>query len=878
MAAKRLVIIDGKSVFYRGYYAMPNLATASGQPTGGVYGFAMLALRILKIFDPDYVIVAWDKSKTNIRARRKLYADYKAGRKPMPLDLKEQIPILRQMLEGFHWPLLETDDFEADDIMATLARQAQKQGIETTLVTSDLDVLQAVDGGVTVCALKKGLTNVVMYDRSKFTAEYGLTPDQFIDYKALKGDSSDNVPGVGGIGDKTARDLVQKFGSLEGVYKHLDEVAPSLRAKLERDRDMAFLSHKLLVIRFDAPVKLELEAAATKQSEPAAIAELFKKLQFRRLLTELPEDMRLSPEAVFHPEAAAVAKPASTQLAEVQFTELKTPAEVAKLKLGKEVVLVTRTSLSDASRLPEITQVIASPQPGRAYSLNSIAVWAALLPKLESTKLIGHDLKTQLKAWGWYEPKDLFDTLMAGFIIDPLVPSQPTLVELAARFLNVELVGDQPSLLEETRGPEVSAIWQLYQHLTKALTSKPKLKKLAEAIEFPLIPVLAKMESFGVKIDVLYLGRMAKDLSARIEDVKKMIFNEAKEEFNISSPAQLANILFTRLSLPTKDIKKLKTGYSTAAGELEKLRGLHPVINLISEYRELTKLKNTYVDVLPTLIDQNGRLHTTFNQAVAQTGRLSSDKPNLQNIPIRTEVGREIRKAFVADPESVLVAADYSQFELRLAAVLAEDTNMIHAFNKGIDIHAMTAVDIYDLDDVEMVTHDQRRAAKTINFGVLYGLSPHGLSQATGMTHEQAKDFIDKYFGLRQKLLTYLENLRKQAHEAGYVETMFGRRRPTPDVRSSNWVVRQAAERAAINMPIQGTAADIMKMAMIALDKKLDKDCHQLLQIHDSILVECPRASANRVAKVLKDTMENVHKLPVKLAVDVKVGSTWGDL
>ncbi len=870
-SVKKLAVIDGKSVFYRGYYAMPTLATGQGQPTGGVYGFAVLALQVLKKLNPDYVIVAWDKSKTNIRSRRKLYAQYKANRKPMPDDLREQIPILRQLLEGFNWPLLELDDYEADDIMATLAKQARGKKIKTILVTSDLDVLQAVDDDTDVCALKRGLTNIVMYTKDKFVEEYGMTPEQFIDYKALKGDSSDNVPGVAGIGDKTAKDLIKQFGTLEGVYKKLPKIPEKLRAKLETDRDMAFLSHKLLEIKFDAPVKLDLKAADVTEANPTEIADLFRKLEFRRLVEDLPPQMR----KLAVPEL--LTKTSQIKLrGKVETITTKVQLEMA-LKNPRQAIL-TLTEVSPASQLPEPKELIIAPTAAQVYRVVDPKLFGLIPKLLESKELIGYHLKNDLKAWSTPTPKSVFDVMVAAFVINPLLRLQ-NLADLALDELEINF-DDNPQALptsDQTALQIGAALWGLYNRYQKQLAKVPTLHRLANDIEFPIIPVLARIEHFGVKLDTKYLDKMSVELTQRINEIQKLIFKEAGQEFNISSPAQLAMVLFDKLALPTKGIARTKTGYSTAAPELDKLRGLHPIINLISEYRELTKLKSTYVDTLPKQVDKQSRLHTTFNQTVAQTGRLSSDKPNLQNIPIRSDVGKQIRKGFIAEPDNLLISADYSQNELRMAAVLANDTNMIHAFNKGIDIHAMTAAELYDVE-LDMITSDMRRAAKTVNFGVLYGLSAHGLSVATGMSRDKAKEFIDRYFKIRQKLLKYLESLKKQAHEKGYVETLFGRRRPMPDVHSSNWVVRAAAERAAMNMPIQGTAADLTKMAMIEIDKKLDKDCRMTLQIHDSILVEVPKTMADRTAKLLKTIMEGIHKMPVELKVDVKVGSNWGEL
>ncbi len=499
---------------------------------------------------------------------------------------------------------------------------------------------------------------------------------------------------------------------------------------------------------------------------------------------------------------------------------------------------------------------------------------------------VGYDIKYSLKVL--YElacsdlPEPEHDVLIGAYLLNSLRREQ-TLTELAQSDLGYEGSSFEELDSQEliTRAPEViAAIQGLYRQQAKDLKAIPKLAELAQTIEWPTIPVLARMEYEGIELDTTYLAQFAAEVTGMIAELEKQIYQQATKEFNIASPTQLAEILFDTLQLPIAGIKKGKTGYSTAASELDKLRPVHPIINLITQYREVAKLKNTYIDTLPKLVDKNSRVHTTFNLTIAQTGRLSSTDPNLQNIPTRTDLGRHIRTAFVPGEGKKLVGADYSQFELRLAAVMAKDQDMIDAFNRGADIHTMTAAQVYGRE-LEDVTKQMRRAAKVINFGVLYGMSPHGLSAATGMTYEQARKFIDEYFKIRGPLLAYLNGLKDQAREVGYVETIFGRRRPMPDIKSSNFMVRQSAERAAMNMPIQGTEADLMKLAMIKVDTLLREehhDCNMLLQIHDSILIECPTDVADKMAHVLKETMENIYKLPVRLDVDTTIGDNWGEL
>lgn len=842
---KRLVIIDGKSVFYRGYYAMPNLSTADGTPTGGVYGFAALSLELFKKLKPDYVCVAWDKPKTNIRKRLEIYPEYKAGRKPAPADFYAQIPILHELLEAFSWPLYELDDYEADDIMATLAHKAAEQGIEVCLITSDLDALQAIEPLVHVYALKKGLTNIDLFKPESFTEKYGLRVDQFLDLKSLKGDSSDNIPGVPGIGEKTAVQLLQQYDTLDGIYENLWQVKDSVRRKLEAGKELADMSKKVAELWFDAPIALDLDAMDVNDLDTAKLKELLTRLEFRSLLRNLPTHMQNHDAVVGGEENLAT------------------------------VESVEELSKSQASAVLMMADCLVAWQDGNDVWLSHERGKAAKLPLADAAKvlehvaLVGHDVKSLLKnllAVGIEQlPEVKHDTEQGSFLLNPLRKSR----ELA------DLVGmesiDDPKLA-------VSAIWALYDEQRQALESLPELARVAGTMDFPLIEVLARMEYKGIKLNAQQLADMDTQLTEDIAKIQETMYAMADGEFNIASPAQLAEVLFTKLELPTAGIKRGKTGYSTGQKELDKLRGQHPIIELIEQFRELTKLQNTYVQTLPQQADENGRIHTTFKQDVAATGRLSSTDPNLQNIPIRTELGRKIRDAFVPDDGNVFVSADYSQFELRLAAILAGDEKMINDFNAGTDIHAKTASEVYHvpLDDV---TKEQRRRAKVVNFGVLYGMSQHGLAAAADMSFAEAQHFINEYFRVRPRVKQYIDDTIKKAHDDGFVETLFGRRRWTPDVKSSNFAVRQAAERAAANMPIQGTEADLMKLAMIEVDKRLDGRGEQLLQIHDSILIECPKENAEAISEMLVDTMENIYpNLGVRLQVDVHTGDNWGEV
>lgn len=836
---KRLVVIDGKSIFYRGYYAMPNLSTKEGIPTGGVYGFVALSLEIISKLNPDYIAVAWDKKGTSIRRRLKIYSEYKAGRKKAPDDFYEQIPILHELLEAFNWPLYELDDYEADDIMGTLARLAKEQGIETCLISSDLDMLQLVNDMTTVYAIKSG-SKIEAFDIPYFEDKYGLKTSQFLDLKSLMGDSSDNIPGVPGVGKKTAVALLSAYGTLDEVFNNLYQIKPAIRKKLEAGKDLAYMSKELADIWTNAPISLDLKHLNARNLDKVKLLNKLRELEFNSLIRRLSSDsfskMQLEEDKVI-------------SLKEVPLdNNFKAGAILADnyVYLDNDTLLVSydkknfvRLNINDDRELIKILNII------------------------------GFDLKSLLKrllALGYETlPNVVFDVAQGEFLVNPL---------RAVRDVKEYLLDPTPELI-------LSEI--IRQHNKQEVTFKEDLElyRLAKNIDFKLIKVLAKMEFLGIRIDKAYLKKMSDKLKVEIEKLEETAFNLSGEKFNLSSPKQLSEVLFDHMNLPTKGIKKGKTGYSTGQKELDKLRGIHPIIEVIERYRELTKLINTYIDTLPVLADENDRVHTTFNQNVVVTGRLSSTDPNLQNIPIRTELGRKVREAFVPKEGYTFIQADYSQFELRLAAVLAGDREMIDGFNRDEDIHKRTAALIYGVPDNE-VTKEMRRSAKVINFGILYGMSPHGLSVATKMSVKEAKDFIERYFKLRIKLKEYLDSIIDFAKQHGYVKTLFGRKRPANDINSSNYMVAEAAKRATINMPIQGTEADLMKLSMIHLDEELEKrglKARQIIQVHDSILLECPEDEVETVKELVKNVMENVYpKFGIKLTVDVASGDNWGDL
>ena len=790
---KRLVLIDGKSVFYRGYYAMGALSLPDGTPTGGIYGFAAIAMEIVKKLNPTKIVVAWD-SKTSVSKRRAIYPDYKAGRVKPGEDFYAQIPYLKELILNLGWNFVEIDDYEADDIIGTLSLHADNAGdYETYIISSDLDMLQIVDENTHMWRILKGFTNIEQIDVKEIESKYGIKKSQYLDLKSLKGDSSDNIPGVPGIGEKTAAKLLNDYESLDGVYENLDKISGTLKDKLAAGKDSAYMSKQLAKIMFDAPITLDDINDFTFKKDQVVAG--LKKLQFNSLIRKIEKE-NPSPKLVEpEPVVAQVKEPAEFEA---------TPVEAPK-------------------DLPFLSYDIKGEMHKSADTAKMI--------------LAGE------KFW---------DLSQAAFLINPL-----------ARDTEDDLRGDLASE---------------YQTQFNYFEKNPKLYRVLTEFDLPLIPILYKMEEKGMLIDRAYFNSLSEEYKEEVKNLEQEVYTLAGKEFNVNSPIQLSEVLFTDLGLPTKGIKKTSRGFSTGAKELEKLKDLHPVIEKITEYREAAKLLSTYITPIPELADKEGRIHTTFTQNVTATGRLSSLNPNLQNIPVRTDEGKRIRTGFVAPAGKVLVSADYSQFELRLAAILSGDEKLIDDFNSGIDIHTKTASEAFHVPFTE-VTKNQRRAAKVINFGIIYGMSVKGLSDATGMPIQEAKQFIDDYFKLRAPIKRKLESILTQAREQGYVETFYGRRRPTPDVKSSNFLIRQAAERAAANMPIQGTEADLMKRAMIHVDKALPSGAELVMQVHDSLIVECDENQAEEVAKILKHEMESVApELAIKLAVEVTIGKNWGEL
>ena len=818
---KKLVIIDGKSVFYRGYHAMGRLALSDGTPIGGVYGFAVIAMELVKRIQPDYVVVAWDKAKTSVSKRVAIYADYKAGRLKPDADFFAQIPLLRGLIDDLGWEFLECDDYEADDIIGSLARQAEKTGeFETFIVSSDQDMLQIVSDRTKMMRLLKGFSELKEVDVAEIEGKYGIRQEQFLELKALAGDASDNIPGVAGVGEKTAVRILQVVSGVEELYEVLDEgsgnekynelmqvLSGKILEKVRAGKESAILSRKLAEIMFDAPVSL----AELKKFEwvPERVAEGLARLEFLSLVKKfgLEEYMKnKGSDAGVSVDGENEERGSSGDVSDdggenYASGDIKIPEEV-------EILWDVKNAMHEDSGLAE--EIIR----GKKY----------------------------------------YDLTQARFLLD--LPLHSGIFDYASGDIKKKEYLTQQRLFAE----------------------KPKVKKVYEELDLPLIPVLFKMERKGMQISREKFAKLEEEMGAEVGRLEEEIWELAGVNFNVNSPLQLSEVLFDKLGLPAKGIKKTTRGYSTGAKELAKLAGKHEIVEKIVEYREKKKLLSTYIVPLPRLADGEGRIHTTFTQNVTSTGRLSSVNPNLQNIPVRTEEGKRIREGFEVGEGKMLVSADYAQFELRLAAALAGDEGLISDFNAGLDIHTKTAADVFGVE-MEKVSDAQRRAAKVINFGVLYGMSVKGLADAAKMSYGEAERFIKEYFEVRKKIADYLQATLKFARENGYVETFYGRRRAVPDVKSNNFLVRTAAERAAMNMPIQGTEADLMKKAMILVDEKLPAGAELVCQVHDSLMVECDAGLVSEVSAVLKEVMERVApELPVKLAVDVEMGRNWGEV
>lgn len=856
---KKLVIIDGKSVFYRGYYAMGNLSLEDGTPTGGVYGFASLAFEVIRKLKPDYVVVAWDKKGTSTAKRSAIYPEYKAGRKKAPDDFYEQIPLLKDFLKTLGWPLFETDGYEADDILGTLAVQANKLGVEANLITSDLDMLQLIDENTKVFAIKRGFSDIEEFDLEYFENKYGLKQSQFLDLKALQGDSSDNIPGVPGIGPKTATQLLQEFFTLEGIYGNLKNIKPAWRKKLEAGKDSAFMSKKIAEIFLDAPVELNFEDADIRNFNYEEVLKMLRKLEFNSLVRKIPKEMKTGSE-----DFETKNKNQIGLFEEVlESSEINILPEISAKKFFEKPQDLVFFDF-DTQKLKIL---VSNFENIAEFNFMEFSKFADFFKNVKTVFFNAKETFHKIFNVGidFEDLGEIYDIEQLEFLLNALIRDK-------------SLSGIYGEKIDEDDSKvRISAMRIIFERQQKKLEDLPRIREIAEKLDFPMSLVLFKMEKAGVEICPEIFAKMSVEFASEISKIEKEIFEIAGREFNVASPLQLSKVLFEDLSLPTKGIKKSKNGFSTGQKELDKLREYSPIIEKIEQFREFSKLKSTYVDALPKLADEKNRIHSNFAQDVTTTGRLSSSNPNLQNIPIRSELGRRIREGFVAKKGNLLVSADYSQFELRLAAVLANDKPLIETFEKDLDIHAKTASEVFGVP-IDEVSKEQRRVAKIINFSVLYGVGAHNLSGTIGVGFYEAKKYIEEYFNAHKPIRELMDNTLKKAQDEGFVETFFGRRRPMPDIKSSNFMIREMAKRAAQNMPIQGTEADLMKRAMLAVDEKIVKAGlgEQILQIHDSILVEVPAENAENVAEILKREMENVApELNVKLKVEVSIGKDW---
>lgn len=907
---KKLIIIDGNALIHRSFHALPpTLRTKKGVLVNAVYGFTSFLLKALNEFRPEYVVLTLDMAGPTFR--HEAYVDYKATRTKAPDELYEQIPLVKEMAKAFNIPIFELSGYEADDLIGTIcAKTAGNKDIQKIIITGDMDTLQLVDDNTKVYSMSRGLSESVLYGKEEVKGRYGLTPAQIIDYKALRGDPSDNIPGVRGIGEKIACELVSAFNDLDGVYEAAErkdeKIKPRIVSLLLASQDNAYLSRRLATI--DCRVPLDFSLADTRFSSFSLemVVTLFQEMEFRSLLPKarelrdrLDHDKKEDYSTTREPADAPLSQKKDIKSNYYLVNDDKSFAAFLKsIKKQAGFAIATETNGSDTLR-GQLIGIAFSWQAGEAYFIPSEANRLSdLKPLLEdgSYKKIGHNLKL---AWRLLKRSGIllkgldFDTMIAAYLIEP-ADRRYDLNSLAfaefGRELAVITKGngqatlgfDGPDLTSASRtaGEIADTSLRLSQIFGPKLAAA-RLDKVLKEIELPLIPVLGAMEECGIKVDASRLSELEEIAERKLNELTKDIYGLAGGEFNINSTKQLQEILFEKLTISTAGIKKTKTGYSTAEDELIKLQDSHPIISLIQDYRELSKLQSTYLQSLPKMIDQEtGRIHTNFNQTVAATGRLSSADPNLQNIPVKTEEGQKVRTAFITDRGWELAAFDYSQIELRLAAHMSGDKKMISAFREGQDIHAATAAAINGVE-LSRVTAQMRREAKAVNFGIIYGQGPHGLSQGAGIPYAAAQDFIKKYFEAYPGVKKMMEKSIAQAKKDGYAVTLLGRRRPLPDLNSSLPMVRKAAERMAINTPLQGTAADMIKLAMIRIAADLsgeENEIRLLLQVHDELIFEVKKDKIKKYSGRIRKIMENTLALKIPIIVDRKTGADWGSL
>jgi DNA polymerase-1 len=912
---KKIVIIDGNALIHRAFHALPPLQKKDGTLVNAVYGFTTILLRVLKEIDPEYVAVTFDLKGPTFR--HKEYKEYKATRIKQPDELYDQIPIIKNLVRAFNMPIYEEEGFEADDVIGTITRHKIVTGnnIKSVIVTGDMDALQLVNSNTEVYTMKKGIADTVTYNRKAVKEKFdGLEPEQMIDYKALRGDPSDNIPGVKGIGEKGAITLLTEFGTIEKIYESLEKADKKCEKISERNQKLllehkedAIMSKMLATIVTDIPFEFDLEKCKAGNYDRDKVVAILQDLEFKSLVNKIPFKETQGRIDLFSQKSESKElkfdKNFNYNLVD---TKEKFNKFFKELSEQKEFAVDTETTGLNTFDT-ELLGISLCWKSGYAFYVQPKKEFLTKLkPVLEDDKVkkFGHNIKFDMEVLMQYDiliKGVAFDTMIAAYLLNSgsrqLKLDSVVFSELGHEMIPIEALigkkGKDQKTLKEVPVENVSYYacedadftFRLVELLKKQLEEKVNLG-LFEKIEMPLVPVLAEMERDGIIVDSAFLKKMSIVFTREIVKLKEKIYKLAGSEFNISSPLQLKKILFEDLGVSTDNIKKTKTGFSTAESELEKMRDLHPIIDMISQYREYTKLQSTYIDALPELVNKKtGRVHTSFNQTVAATGRLSSSDPNLQNIPIRTEMGREIRKAFIADKGYSILAIDYSQIELRIVASLAGDKRAIEIFNAGEDIHRSTAAEINNVP-LEQVTKEMRYAAKEVNFGILYGMGAYGLAWRAHIDRDKAKNFIEKYFEVFKGIKGYLDSTKTLARKLGYVETLFGRRRYLPEINSGVPMVRNSAERMAVNMPVQGTAADLIKIAMIKVQKELEnmqgnaggKLAKMILQVHDELVFEVKDNVLISTAQLIKEIMETVYKLKVPIIAEAKSGKNWGEL
>lgn len=873
---KKLVLVDGNSLAYRAFFALPLLSNEKGIHTNAVYGFTTILMKMLEEEKPTHMLVAFDAGKTTFR--HKTFKEYKGGRQKTPPELSEQLPFIQELLDAYKISRYQLENYEADDIIGTLAKSAEKDGFEVKIFSGDKDLTQLATKETTVAITKKGITDVEYYTPEHVQEKYGLTPRQIIDMKGLMGDASDNIPGVPGVGEKTAIKLLKQFHTVEALLSSIDEVnGKKLKEKLEEFQEQALMSKELATIITEAPLELTLDGLGYEGFDREAVVKLFKDLGFNSLLERLGEE----PEETEAEQFEDIEVTIKTDISDDLFAS---PASVVVEQLGDNYHEAPILGFSIVNE----NGVFFIPQETAVHS-DRFKEWA----EDESKKKWVFDAKRAAVALRWQgiELKGAeFDVLLAAYIINPGHSYDD--VASVAKEHHLQLVSSDEAVYGKGAKQAVPAEKELADHLGrkgKAISllreklldelEKNEQLELFEDLEMPLAHILGEMESIGVQVDVDRLKKMGDELSGKLKEYEEKIHESAGETFNINSPKQLGVILFEKLGLPV--IKKTKTGFSTSADVLEKLRDKHVIIEDILHYRQIGKLQSTYVEGLLKVIRKDShKVHTRFNQALTQTGRLSSTDPNLQNIPIRLEEGRKIRQAFVPSQKGWLMfAADYSQIELRVLAHISKDKNLIEAFTNDMDVHTKTAMDVFHVSEEE-VTPAMRRQAKAVNFGIVYGISDYGLSQNLGITRKEAAAFIERYFNSFQGVKEYMEETIQEAKQKGYVTTLLSRRRYIPELTSRNFNLRSFAERTAMNTPIQGSAADIIKKAMIQMAEKLkekDLQAKLLLQVHDELIFEAPEEEIKELEKLVPEVMENALELDVPLKVDCSSGHSWYD-